>query len=80
MNSKNNYLYLFVTEYSLDSKLCPTTIQISETFGTITSLKEGDCDREGGAGGADVASSYLALWRITHKQQYRNWGWELLKV
>ena len=28
----------------------------------------------------ETVESYFVLWRITHDQKYRDWGWEVVQV
>ena len=28
----------------------------------------------------EVVESYFVMWRITHDQKYRDWGWEAVQV
>ncbi len=28
----------------------------------------------------ETVESYFVLWRLTHDQKYRDWGWELVEV
>ena len=28
----------------------------------------------------ETAESYFVLWRVTHDQKYREWGWEMVEV